>query len=550
MRIFNVFAILTFAATASLGGQTNDVFHTEGITSALHRANIGRITFMAEVIPIEQYSEKDFLTSFDLKENCDFNIRTFMGNSLGNYLHELAPELSPEQLNKNGNYQFSFFVDDTLIYKENIPAGAGGAESKQSRTVFRVPFISTSNEDSWGRFLWNRFMLRGGEDALDSGKHVLNIEIRPYLKTTTLKLGDLIAQGQIKINVVKREVDEKAIAIQQIKAGSGWQLSNDNYDKDAIRELNLKIAQNTFKAITSVVVVKDGGLLIEEYFNGANRDTKHDPRSATKSFTSALMGIAIQEKHIKNENQTLRSFYDLSQFSNYSAGKESVTLRSLLTMSSKFDGSDLNEDSPGNEEKMYPTTNWVKFVLDLPIDATKATNTHWDYFTAGVILLGDILNKSVPGGLEHYSALKLFEPLGITNFAWQYTPQHVVNTAGSLQMSSLDYAKFGQLYRNGGSWNGQQIISKGWIEATFTKYLEVPDRTNEYYGYLFWNKTYAVGRNTYETWYCSGNGGNSIFIFKDIPIVVVITSTAYNQPYAHSQVDKIMERYVLPAVTK
>jgi CubicO group peptidase (beta-lactamase class C family) len=190
----------------------------------------------------------------------------------------------------------------------------------------------------------------------------------------------------------------------------------------------------------------------------------------------------------------------------------------------------------------------VKFALDLPIDATKATNTHWDYFTAGVILLGDILNKSVPGGLEHYSAIKLFEPLGITNFAWQYTPQHVVNTAGSLQMSSLDYAKFGQLYQNGGAWNGRQVISKNWIDATFTKAWELPDRTNEYYGYLFWERTYHAKGKSYETWYCSGNGGSSIFIFKDIPLVVVITATAYNQPYGHSQIDKIMERYILPAV--
>jgi CubicO group peptidase (beta-lactamase class C family) len=217
-------------------------------------------------------------------------------------------------------------------------------------------------------------------------------------------------------------------------------------------------------------------------------------------------------------------------------------------MSSPLDGSDMNEDSPGNEEKMYPTSNWVKFALDLPIDATKATNAHWDYFTAGVILLGDILNKSVPRGLEQYSAQKLFGPLGITNFAWQETPQHVVNTAGSLQMNSLDYAKFGQLYKNGGSWNGLQIIPKSWIDSTFTKAFEIPERTNEYYGYLFWEKSYPVRGKSYETWYCSGNGGSSIFVFRDLRLVVVITAAAYNQPYGHSQIDKIMERYILPAV--
>jgi CubicO group peptidase (beta-lactamase class C family) len=297
-------------------------------------------------------------------------------------------------------------------------------------------------------------------------------------------------------------------------------------------------------------VVENGKLLIEEYFNGVDRNTLHDPRSATKSFASALMGMAIQDGYIKNENQTLKDFYNLKQFANYSSKKDEVTLKSLLTMSSAFKGSDANEDSPGNEEKMYPTTNWVKFTLDLPMDDTKIMGGNWDYFTAGVILLGDILNKSVPGGLEQYAAKRLLEPLGIQNYKWQYTPQHVVNTAGSLQMKSLDYARFGELYRNGGMCNGQQIISNDWIDATFTKYLPIPDRKNEYYGYLFWNKTYAVSGKSYETWYCSGNGGNSIFIFKNIPIVVVITSTAYNQPYAHPQVDKIMEQYILPAATK
>ena len=115
-------------------------------------------------------------------------------------------------------------------------------------------------------------------------------------------------------------------------------------------------------------------------------------------------------------------------------------------MSSAFNGSDAQSDSPGNEENMYPTDNWVKFALDLSMDSTKSNGQQWDYFTAGVILLGDILNKSVPEGLEKYADKKLFAPLNIKKYQWQYTPQKVANTAGGLQMTSLDYAKVGQLY--------------------------------------------------------------------------------------------------------
>jgi CubicO group peptidase (beta-lactamase class C family) len=219
-------------------------------------------------------------------------------------------------------------------------------------------------------------------------------------------------------------------------------------------------------------------------------------------------------------------------------------------MSSAFDGSDMNEDSPGNEEKMYPTSDWVKFTLDLPMDSKKAVGESWDYFTAGVVLLGDILNKAVPSGLEKYADEKLFKPLGVKKYTWQYTPQKVASTAGGLRMRALDFAKFGQLYKNGGLWNGARIIAQSWVDSSLTKHLRLPDEGNGFYGYLFWSATYNVNGNQYEAFYSSGNGGNKIFIFRDQPLVVVITATAYNKPYAHPQVNRMMEKYILPAIIK
>jgi CubicO group peptidase (beta-lactamase class C family) len=262
------------------------------------------------------------------------------------------------------------------------------------------------------------------------------------------------------------------------------------------------------------------------------------------------MGMAIRDGYIKDESRTLGEFYDLKSFANFSPKKSGVTLKNLLTMSSAFAGSDRDENSPGNEEKMYPTSNWVKFALDLPMDEAKENGRQWDYFTAGVVLLGDILDKSVPGGLERYAEKELFKPLGITRYEWQYTPQKVVNTAGGLQMTSLDYTKFGQLYKNGGLWNGKPVLPKHWVEESFQKYLKIPDSENGFYGLLFWNTAYKVNGHPCETFYCSGNGGNKIFVFTDLPLVVVITATAYNKPYAHPQVDKMMERYILPAVVR
>jgi CubicO group peptidase (beta-lactamase class C family) len=312
----------------------------------------------------------------------------------------------------------------------------------------------------------------------------------------------------------------------------------------------LRIAQKLYKEITSIVVIKDGKLLIEEYFNGATRENLHDTRSVGKSFASTLVGIAINDGYIKSENQPLKDFYDLKKFANYSAKKDTVTIKSLLMMSSAFEADDNDENSPGNEEKMYPTADWVKFALDLPTDEKKEIGKQWSYFTAGVVVLGDIINKSVPEGLEKYAARKLFKPLGITKYKWQYTPQRVANTAGGLRMNALDFAKFGQLYKDGGRWNGKQIVPLNWVNQSFSKYIALPEKENEFYGYLFWNKTYTAGGNQFETFYATGNGGNKIFVFKDQPLVVVITATAYNRPYAHPQVDKIMERYILPAFVK
>src|ERR1044071_4129722 len=190
MRHGITFVALYLLLSNTVFGQT-DLVKSEGITSPLHQANIGKITFMSKPIPIESYKETDFLKTFELKETGDLGIRVFMDNSLTNYLHRLAPELTAAELIKVGNYQFSFFVDAVLIYQENLNVGAGTAESKNTRTVFRVPLMSTTNEDSWGRFLWNRFLISGGEEALTTGTHLLKIEIRPYIKTGGFKVGDL-----------------------------------------------------------------------------------------------------------------------------------------------------------------------------------------------------------------------------------------------------------------------------------------------------------------------------------------------------------------------
>lgn len=528
-------------------GQASNIIEPEKIENVVQRNHLNKIMFLDKVISLENIKESDFLKTMTFQEGKDFDIRVFMDNSLVNYLHQLDPTLSIDELLKKGNYQFNFIVDGKLIYTENLNTGAGNPESKKFKTNFRIPFLSTTNEDSWGRYLWMRFYLaNGGIDALETGNHTLKIEIKPYLKTSTLKVGNVIAQGEIQLIIPKKNISEDQITVQKIKPSNDWKISGDKFNLEKIRILNQKIAENRFRDITGIVVIKDEKLLLEEYFNGYTRDSLNDTRSVGKSFSSALMGMAIKDGYIKSENQSLKEFYDLKQFNNYSSKKDSVTIKSLLTMNSAFNGNDEDYDSPGNEENMYPTDNWIKFVLDLPMTENKIGKT-WNYFTAGVVLTGDILDKSVPEGLEKYTSQKLFQPLRITNYKWQFTPQHKPSLAGGLRMKALDFAKFGQLYKNNGVWRGKQILDKNWIKKSFTNYFS-DHKDFEGYGYLFWRKVYKVGNKEFESYQSSGNGGNKIIIFTEIPVVIVITAKAYNKPYAHSQADKIVQDYLLPAV--
>lgn len=393
-------------------------------------------------------------------------------------------------------------------------------------------------------------MRSGGDSVLTDGPHVLKMEIRSYLAMPNIKVGELIAEGKLNLMVKRKPViDISGISLSTVRPYNGLPVSPEAFDINKIKTLKGNIDEGVFKKISSIVVLKHGKILVEEYFNNAGRNTLHDPRSVGKSFAATVTGIAIGEHHLVSEYRQLKEFYNLTSFKNYAASKGNISLKDLLTMSAAFDGNDEDDRSSGNEENMYPADNWVKFALDLPV-RPDSVKKQWHYFTAGVVLLGDILNNKVPGGLEQYAHEKLFKPLGIVNYKWQYTPQKVPNTAGGIQMNALDFAKYGQLYKNRGRWNGKQIIPGQWVDKTFTKQQQIPGRNNEFYGYLFWNKTFRVNNKAYEAFYCAGNGGNYILIFKDQPLVIVITATAYGQPYAHAQVNKMLVDYILPAVIK
>ncbi len=511
----------------------------------------GNLFFSTVDFTKAKITSENYAKNFNLHNDAYLSIVFNLNKPLIQSLQELAPNQSEEELLNNGNFQFSFLVGGKIIYVENLNTGAGPKTRKTDKLRQVIPLVTPERINFWGWYMWQRFMkVNGGQDAFTEGNHTLSIEVRPYLNENGINVGSLLAKGNITVEVSKIIIDESLVHIQKIEANSGLVVSKDNFNKSKIEELNRKIAEGRFNDINGIVVIKDGKLLIEEYFNGATRNSLHNTRSVGKSFASTIMGIAIKERFIKNENALLKDFYDLKTYKNYSAKKDSVTLKSLLTMSSGFLGDDFDDDNPGTEDKMQSTDDWVKFTLDLPMHKDKIIGKDYNYFTAGTNLLGDIIHKSVPDGLVSYADRKLFAPLGITNYKWFYTPQHIAYAGGGIQLRAIDFAKYGQLYKNKGFWNGQQILTKAWVEKSLAKqvsqsYTGIDDG---YYGYLFWNKTYKVDGKNYEVSFCTGNGGNKILIFKDIPFVVVITSSAYNQVGAHANADKMIIDYILPAI--
>ena len=328
---------------------------------------------------------------------------------------------------------------------------------------------------------------------------------------------------------------------------SGWPVSESHYDELKINALGRAIKSDVYKKINSVIIIKDGELLVELYYNGADRESTHNVRSVSKTFTATILGIAVDEGYIKSIDQPLSDFYDLTTYDNYSHKKASVTLRHLITMTSVFDGYDFESDSPGNEENMYPQPNWVEWTLNLPMAADRKPGDEWRYFTAGIVVLGDILNRAVPGGLEAYAHNKLFGKMGITNYEWQHTPQRVANTAGGTQLTPLDFARYGEVHRTQGRWGNEFVIPTKWVEESLRPIVAttIPDNR---YGFLWWHKKYEVNGESWPTSYCSGNGGNKIFVFDNQGLVVVITASAYGQRYMHNQVDEMMTQYILPSV--
>jgi CubicO group peptidase (beta-lactamase class C family) len=340
---------------------------------------------------------------------------------------------------------------------------------------------------------------------------------------------------------------------------SGWTtapISETGLSDTRLRSLDAAIRSGEFKKISSVLIARRGKLVYEAYFDG-DAATLRDTRSATKSITDVLIGIAIDEHTLRGVDAKVLALLPehAHRIQNPDPRKTAITVEDFLTMSSPLECDDWNDASRGNEERMYLVEDWAQFILDLPIRGRMRVGQQaeappygrfFSYCTGGVFTLSEVLGKATGERTDRYAADKLFQPLGITTVEWVYSPMNVPQTGGGLRLTSRDLLKIAQLYLDGGEWQGKRIVSERWVRSSTAPHAHIDETTN--YGYLWWLKSFQVGEKSYPAFFMSGNGGNKVVAIPSLDIAVVITSTNYNTHGMHEQTEKILTDYVLAAV--
>ncbi|WP_102272480.1 serine hydrolase domain-containing protein [Cytobacillus massiliigabonensis] len=286
------------------------------------------------------------------------------------------------------------------------------------------------------------------------------------------------------------------------------------------------IIKSEYWNVNGIVVVKNGLIAYEHYFNGYSSNDVHHVASVTKSILSALIGIAIDTGYIKNADQLVLDFFPEYFSKDADSEKQEITIRHLLTMTAPYPFEDWHEPL----DKMCMQPDWVNYTLDML--GQKGSIGTFKYSTAGAHLLSAIITRSTGITAREFANEHLFKPLGMREIpdykmasfefddlfgknvkGWVKDPNGISTGGWGLTLNPRDMARFGLLYLNHGIWDNAQIISKKWI-------LESTAMNSNHYGYLWW----LLNEDGLLAYSALGDGGNIICCIPDKDLVVAIAS--------------------------
>lgn len=320
----------------------------------------------------------------------------------------------------------------------------------------------------------------------------------------------------------------------------GWQVGapgDVGIRVEGIAELERLIDDGRLARPDSLIIVRHGVLVYERYFDG-DRDDRRDLRSATKSITSILVGIAQDKGRLSVDTPAAQLLPRYGALLRSEERKSRITPRHLLEMSSGLDCDDWSKDSPGNEERMYDSKDWVEFIAKLP--SRDSPGTRLSYCTGGVVMLGAMLGDDVPMLARDW----LFAPLGIERADWQKASGGHTDTGGHLHLRTRDFAKIGQLVLKHGVWNGAQVVSSAWVEASLSP---GPILGDSHYGYLWWWNVYnPTETDHFQISFARGNGGQILMVIPGLDMVIAVTGSHFNDP-AQDEPLAWIGRYLVPA---
>ncbi len=330
------------------------------------------------------------------------------------------------------------------------------------------------------------------------------------------------------------------------KMSDGWEVGSAAGDVEGLKKIKIGIAgilKEDFPHIHSLLVVKKGKLVLDEYFYGYGPEEKHPIQSVTKSVFSLLFGVA-QDQGLVFIGQKLFSYFpEYRSRPGWDSREDQISLGMLLTMRSGVACDDW-QNSKVCSWDMVNSPDWLNFSLSLPLG--NLPGKHFAYCGACLTPLSAILaaksGMGVPGFAEKY----LFGPLGIKDVEWMEGPGSVTPVSFGLSLRPRDLAKLGQLILNQGKWNGAQVISKDWIKRSTSVQVRRNQKKGEAdYGFLWWIRAFPAGGKNIRVIDGWGVGGNHLFIVPDLDLVCVITAGNYKDGKLGAESLEFFKNYIL-----